>query len=787
MSHPPTLPSTSTSASTRHPREDLHRFVNEINVRYNLGIPIPDPALTPTRRRENETSASRIYRRLETHFFRGGRDALTSLLQQFDVDAKGYWSQWVKKPKVNQFDLLPIPVQPPLAANLDERSWLQTLFNDILDKAQPSMAAPRLFRKSASGPAAFVGGGSPKRPADAQLGDVLKKAKADPISVRDLKASASSRGQPPTASASASARKIDRRPAAQFTSFTSASTSRGTSFASAVFSTTEDCPIGTQETIEASTQEQRREPKHPPPRTRSQHSYIDGPSSAMRDALCEAHEQQETPFVASDPPNSSTASSYPLSSAMAEALRLAEFEAERRVDNSTLDPTPLKDFGATAGGGLTVQERLRGIWPVFPAWLQKTPFPVAWEVTRIAQHCGIDLVDMSDLKPDPAWVDQNELRKSLAKHSAFQSQTMAFPEASKGAAWAASLEQSVVDAAWAASSNLEPTASMPFNQQVVYAASLDFNRDSKASLQLTLQPLKLEPSHRLGRRFGADRFLELLVPSPDSSNLPPSVKDQGSFFDELVQWLGVDHAFCGRSWTAFYTKSGGSRKPVRDLQFGPDPRPIFRERIFFFAGRDHVQPCTFPDLPLAGMLDWALDLKRRANRSQPFLKLFQRISLVLSKTSPTVVFEPHQIQHRAEDIRSPTGKVMNDGVARMSPAVARKIRDRLGLSTVPAAVQGRLGSAKGMWIVDGPIANDEIWIETFPSQRKWELDWNKADQEHRTLEIRNVASMPKSAGFNLQFLPVIEDRAGRHKGAMRVAIADLLRSNLQAEVRKLFL
>lgn len=797
MNPPPTLPST----SPRHPRDDLQRFVNDLNVRYNLGIPIPDPALTPARRREDETSASRIYHRLETHFFRGGIEALTSLLRELDRTAEGYWAPWVKKPKANQSDLLPTPVRPPLAASLDERVWLQDLFNDILDKAQPSMSTPRPFRKSKSGPAAFGGGGSPKRPADTELGESLKKAKADPNPGRSSSASASSRLQPASmsarASACTSARKIDATPAEPFLrpqtviSFNSASTSRGTSFASTVFSTTttKDVAIGTQETIEASTLEQLREPKLASSWTCSQQSYIDGPSSTMEDALRKAHRQLETSFPASNPPSPGTVPSYPVSSAVAEALQSAESEVQdvRSVNRSISGPIPSKDSSsATAKDGFTVRDGLRGIWPIFPPWLQTAPFPAAWEVTRIAQHCGVDLADIVDLQPNSTWVDQNELRQALAKHSAFQGK--GFPESSAAAAWMVGLEQSALDVAWAATASrgLEPAASMPLSRQVVYSASLDFKKGSKNTLQLTMYPLKLDLPHRLARRFGADRFLELLVPSPDSSNLPTSVMGQGSFFDELVQWLGVEHAFCGRSWAAFYTKSGGSRKPVRDLQFGPDnQRPVYRERLFFFAGRDHAQPSTLPELPLTTMLAWALDLKRKPNWSQPFLKLFQRISLLLSKTSPTVIFKPFQIHHRNEDVRSSTGKVMNDGVARMSPAVARGVRDCLGLTTVPSAVQGRLGSAKGMWIVDGTTADDDIWIETFPSQRKWELDWDNADQDHLTLEVRNVASMPKSAGFNLQFLPVIEDRAGDNKDAMRVAIADLLRNNLQAEVRKL--
>lgn len=116
----------------------------------------------------------------------------------------------------------------------------------------------------------------------------------------------------------------------------------------------------------------------------------------------------------------------------------------------------------------------------------------------------------------------------------------------------------------------------------------------------------------------------------------------------------------------------------------------------------------------------------------------------------------------------------------MSRAVARMIRHSLGLISTPSAVQGRLGSAKGMWIIDVCDTTDDVWIETYPSQRKWNLDWSK-ETEHRTLEIRNVATLPKRAAFNLQFLPVIEDRA-INKAQMREAIGDLLKTNLRDEL-----
>ncbi len=114
---------------------------------------------------------------------------------------------------------------------------------------------------------------------------------------------------------------------------------------------------------------------------------------------------------------------------------------------------------------------------------------------------------------------------------------------------------------------------------------------------------------------------------------------------------------------------------------------------------------------------------------------------------------------------------MNDGVARMSLSVARKLRLELDLSSLPVAVQARIGSAKGMWILDTEDTGQDDWIETSPSQRKWMCD--DIDVDHRTLEIRCVASEVRSANLNLQFLPLLEDRA-TDKFRMRKVLGDIL-------------
>lgn len=373
---------------------------------------------------------------------------------------------------------------------------------------------------------------------------------------------------------------------------------------------------------------------------------------------------------------------------------------------------------------------------------------------------GVELTSVT-INYDAQWKDQQALRSALSD---------AFP----GKPMPPAPDQD----AWAAATNDTPGK----NQHVVFVASLEFApKQSSSPLRLSLQPPKLDKPHRLGRKYGPDRFLELLVPCPDPSNLPSSLKDK-PFYEDLLDWLTRrPHSLGGRLYRPFYLKPGGQCTPPKHLHFGPDPKPTYMDRIFLFASNGvDISRDERPHTSLGSMVCWALDLRAGNNGSQPVLKLFQRLALVLSRTVPTIIFEPGQIRHRTQDLLSNDGKkVMNDGVGRMSRSVAKVIQDALGLSSPPCAVQGRLGSAKGMWVVDSDTT-DDIWIETYPSQRKWKIE--AADQEHRTLEIRSCAPEKlRSASLNLQFLPVLQDRA-LNKSKMRQSIGKLLEDSLRQQL-----
>ncbi|KAK3987542.1 putative RNA-dependent RNA polymerase SHL2 [Cladorrhinum sp. PSN332] len=440
----------------------------------------------------------------------------------------------------------------------------------------------------------------------------------------------------------------------------------------------------------------------------------------------------------------------------------------------------------------SLEARLQDIWPKFPSWLHKAPLAVAWEITRICLHCKIDLDDHAShgIQYNPAWATATitELWKSLAKLPAFQGKD--FPERPSHEAFAAAM-----------TSNFEAKGSV-----VLISANLEFNPEKTGSLFLVdMKPLRFDQGCRLTRKFGPDRFFEVLLPSPTGMNAPDIVKKDGGA-EKVIKWVtSAPHQLVGRQWRAFFAKDAGYRKPAKDFRLGPEIKPSFKERVHFFAeagqgfrrendttpsrnsqflsvANSFTTPGNITHTPLkvSQMLDWLLELHRPKNQQQLVLKLFSRLQLGLSKTTPTVVFEPHQIRQHQQDLLSPTGNVMNDGIGLMSRSVARKIRDILGLSDIPSAVQGRFGPAKGMWLMDVKDMTDEDWIETYPSQRKWDWDVNLADQHQRTLEVRSTAVELKSAGLNLQFLPVLEDRA-RDKALMRQAIGERLKNDLKKE------
>lgn len=161
---------------------------------------------------------------------------------------------------------------------------------------------------------------------------------------------------------------------------------------------------------------------------------------------------------------------------------------------------------------------------------------------------------------------------------------------------------------------------------------------------MRLRALTLQASHRMARRFGADRCLEIQMPSM-VSDLPPSTGCSGdNARRQIIRWLtSRGHQFLGRTWCPIFVERDSKFKKVDTAQ-GKVSKQYFVERVRFFATHgDEFLPLpkgvALPpeaaavsqteryNVRLAQLLQWSIGLNARSNREQPELKLFSRQKL----------------------------------------------------------------------------------------------------------------------------------------------------------------
>ena len=126
---------------------------------------------------------------------------------------------------------------------------------------------------------------------------------------------------------------------------------------------------------------------------------------------------------------------------------------------------------------------------------------------------------------------------------------------------------------------------------------------------------------------------------------------------------------------------------------------------------------------------------------------------------------------------------MADGAGRMSLALASLVSKYLGLDDVPCAFQARIGGCKGMWMIDLQTpTSDEIWLETWPSQRKFDCLYD--DSSHRCFEVCRWPKALQTASLNSQLIVILEQNASDKK-AMRLCFARLLAGSFRDELTSL--
>lgn len=562
--------------------------------------------------------------------------------------------------------------------------------------------------------------------------------------------------------------------------------------------------------LQAASMRKRESPEsinHVGSRKRSMH-YADMPSPAFdlqREKFLDAREASES-FTTSSQTDNSTVKTSANNSFMTEATSTSFFQPKQpdrsweagaqstgiismaQNGNDTSGP-PITSNGSPTKTGLpkrledsplgwctTVSEK-NFVNVLLAQDLDRTPanvpLRVVYEVTRIALHCKISTEALFEhLKSlDRSRFDDYDYLWSHLVNFAMPGSGMPLVK-SHAAAWKA--------------------AEGSFDR-VSFKATLSFSKDARGPLfTLQMDPLALEDSYRLARHFGFDRFLVLTIPPLEARSLARCIQYNAEEARvAIIEWL-VDsaHFLLGRQWRAFYAKPKAKHTKVAKEK---DPESPWRVYLFAVDGHGFHAPGFSPGVhqrkSLQDMIKWFLPF--RNNLEAPALKLFSRLQLAVSRTTPTIIFHPHQIvrcddagsempgrrylnvqrhHEKLAGLQRSYGKVMSDGCSRISQRAAKEIVAKLGLvDHLPSAFQARIGGAKGMWVVDplGETLNDDpIWIEIADSQLKFEGHSNDsvyADPHRMTFEVHAYSSSLKPAVLNFQLMPILIDR-GVDKG-----------------------
>ncbi|KAK7999755.1 RNA-directed RNA polymerase [Apiospora arundinis] len=743
----------------RRPEDELRDTFFHVSENYNLGLTLSDKPQSPSKLRQGGSQGDRIYYGRFRPLYFGGD--LRGALAAFREEAIAVSRKWAQKPLANQ-DTLPMVTGLPSASSEQERSDLVELLYTVLGRFLTGTGRTPVSSFNTS---ARFGDSFDRTPTKRQHTEDVVAPKSPPKRARS--SSGTSGGH-----TSEDAATEQRSKFAGALKRTSAHSSRD-SFKSAdiIFSQGQHTQA-TQTTIEASSQEKKRLPPRPPS---TQDSFP--ASSDFEQKLLESahHEETSPPTKSSHKPNCPGSDSSDLYYSEIGQSTLAE------LDTGSVKPTTKGHRAQVAA--VDFERRLNNVWPVVPDCLSKAPLPIVWEVLRVCLFAGIPTRDFQLPVPkEESFMDQDALWKMLKSHSLLRAK--ALPERSRSEAWTAAFD-----------SFRTP------HRVVVLTASLEFSPDPDAVFTIQLDPLRLERPHRLNRRFGSDRFIEIVIPTLDAKNLPSHIRNISEAEATLRHWASQRlHYFVGRTWAGFFIRpyrngSANTKEAVKDQKemFNPVQHVSMKHRLYFFAeDGDDFLPSIPGKLPLKGepstahtratkwdMIEWLLQISK--NMDQPVTKLFSRIVLGLSRTDATVVLEQSQIKIRKRDRISPIGKVMNDGIGRISQSLARKIRAMMGSFGNITGFQGRIGSAKGFWIIDIQDETDRDWIILYPSQRKWKCDFE--DEEHRTFEVRSEVNSLKAANLNNQFLPILHDRA-KDKNGMKKAISDILERSLCKEMEE---
>ncbi|KAF3274774.1 hypothetical protein TWF970_007755 [Orbilia oligospora] len=331
-----------------------------------------------------------------------------------------------------------------------------------------------------------------------------------------------------------------------------------------------------------------------------------------------------------------------------------------------------------------------------------------------------------------------------------------------------------------------------WDNRIQLSAELSFERfpgtNGAKSLQVfkpTLRPRALNlrsTTTRFDRKFGSDRFMSLRVPKIDSAS---KNIDLDTHHNALARYLSHEgFEFLGRRWRAICHRSSTKDENGKRISLAKQDKTL-QVIVIMFA----VSGPGLETVDQRSAVEWLVPIEKNMDSKQ--CKLYARIALGFSTTTPSVVFDKNEIDYSIKDIKAKglelgrDGKLpeysLTDGCGLASPAVFRAVARQLGLPYPPSAVQARIGAAKGLWIMDPsiPLDSEELRIRIRPDQNKF--DGISLEPEHRTLDICNTSKPLKPSALNLQFIVIL-----LHNGVTEATLEQLLREDIRNEVTELF-
>lgn len=329
----------------------------------------------------------------------------------------------------------------------------------------------------------------------------------------------------------------------------------------------------------------------------------------------------------------------------------------------------------------------------------------------------------------------------------------------------------------------DPDANDTRHTNFVISANLTFNppQADGEPFHLKLNPVRAEKatSTRIERHFDPELksclLLEVAAPSI-IHNLPTyaSGASRHTFRERYYKWLRTPKTFLGRTWFIFriedVEKKRGDSDDTRD-----------KEITFFAIDGLDVKTSMTP----AELMNWWMPFEE--NRNENLCKAMARGDLSGKQSMPTIWFDHSQVyivddiladqaaedsrfedpRFRGADRKSFQGEVMSDGCGVISVGAARKICERLKITSLPSAFQARINGCKGIWTISASYDTLDAWhIQDWIHIRKSQLkvrpraaDFSdKCDPDRWSFDVVTWSKPLRISFLHRDFMPVLEDR-----------------------------